>query len=61
MTSKTYIQGLYLVLRAAQRYGNRWQPFLQANMTSQQYLCFQAVMNAIGECLPLILPPPPTP
>jgi hypothetical protein len=61
MSARTYIYGLYLVLNAAQRYGTRWQKNLQGSMTSQQYQCFQAVLNAIAECLPLILPGAPAP
>lgn len=61
MARKTYLIGLYQVLRAAQAYINRNLPFFQASLTSQQLLCVQAVVAALAECIPLFLPPPPIP
>jgi hypothetical protein len=56
--AKTYIPALYFVLKHAHRYATRYQPQLQQAMTEQQYNCLVAVIAAIAECLPLILPPP---
>jgi hypothetical protein len=61
MARKTYLPGLYVVLRAAQRYIDRWLPFFQDSLTAQQLACLQATINALAECIPLFLPPPPTP
>lgn len=60
MADKTYQIGLYLAMHTLYRYMSRWQPKLVVSMTTDQYTCFQAVLAAIVECLPLILPAPPT-
>lgn len=61
MAVKTYQIGLYLTLKTAHRYIARWQPKLQASMTTEQYTCLVAVLDAIVECLPLITPAIPSP
>jgi hypothetical protein len=61
MARKTYKPGVYHVLRAAQVYITRWKPFMEAGLTSQQRACLDAVLAALAECIPLFLPPPPTP
>lgn len=58
---RTYKIGLYLTMHTLYKYMTRWQPKIEANLTSEQLACFNAVLSAISECLPLILPPPPTP
>jgi len=59
MSTRTYLYGLWLVFTAAAKYAKRWQTKLQGNMTTQQYQCLVAVINALDECLPLIQPAPP--
>jgi hypothetical protein len=61
MARKTYKPGVYFVLRAAQHYITRWLPFMEAGLSEQQLTCLNACLTAITECLPLFLPPPPTP
>jgi len=58
---RTYTIGLYFTMHTLYKYMTRWQPRIEANLTSEQLECFHAVLEAISECLPLILPPPPTP
>jgi hypothetical protein len=60
MAQRTYLIGLYLVLRTAYKYMSRWQPLILPNITEQQAACFTAALNAIAECLPLFLPAAPT-
>lgn len=59
MATRTYLIGLWLVLSAAYSYITRWSVKLEANMTTQQWVCLQAVLTALNECLPLIQPAPP--
>jgi len=61
MAQRTYLIGLYLVLNASYRYISRWLPKLEASMTSEQFTCLIAVLDALQACLPLILPAPPIP
>lgn len=59
MASRTYLIGLYLALKATKKYITKWQIPLQAVMTTEQYRCLVAVLDAVNECLPLIVPAPP--
>lgn len=59
MSQRTYLYGLWLAMTALSRYISRWLVKLEANMDTQQFLCLQAVVTAINECLPLIQPAPP--
>lgn len=59
MAQRTYLYGLWLAMTALSRYISRWLVPLEANMNTQQFLCLQAVVTAINECLPLIQPAPP--
>jgi len=61
MAQRTYLIGLYFVLKAAHRYMTRYQTTIEANLTEPQLACFNAVLAAIVECLPLIVPAAPTP
>lgn len=61
MARKTYKPGVYYVLRAAERYITRWLPFMEAGLSEAQLTCINATLAAIQECIPLFLPPPPTP
>lgn len=51
MTNKVYWKALRLVLDAAKRYIQRWDLQLQANLTTPQYECVIAVLDAIIVCL----------
>jgi len=51
MTDHVYWKGLKLVLRGVQRYITKWQIQLQANLTTPQYQCVVAVLDAIITCL----------
>jgi hypothetical protein len=51
MSSRTFVPGMRLVLKAAKRYLARWQVELQANLTEAQYTCLVATLAAITECL----------
>jgi len=51
MTDKVYWKALRLVLGETKRYIQRNQLSLQANLTSPQYDCVVAVLNAVLECL----------
>lgn len=59
MAQRTYLIGLYLAMNTLYNYMSRWQLKIEANMTDPQKVCFQAVLDAVIECLPLIQPPPP--
>lgn len=59
MAQRTYLIGLYLALNAAYKYITRWTIKLQGNVDDHTWTCIQAVLTALEECLPLILPPPP--
>lgn len=59
MAARTYLIGLYLVVKALHSYITRNQVRIQANATTQQWLCIEALLNAVNECLPLIVPAPP--
>lgn len=54
MALKTYIPALRLVLKAAYRYGTRWQTQLSGSLTSEQYTCLLSTLNAIADCLALL-------
>lgn len=49
--SKVYWKGLRLVLGVAKRYIQKWDTQLQANLTTPQYECAVAVLDAILICL----------
>lgn len=51
MTSKVYWKSLELVLDQSRRYIQKWQTRLQTNLTSEQYNCVVAVLDAIITCL----------
>lgn len=54
MSQKTYEQGLRLVLKAAHRYGTRYQTQLSGTLSSPQYTCLVSVIQAIADCLALL-------
>jgi len=58
--AKTYLPGLYFAIKHTQRYATKWQAQLGASMTTQQAACLAALLEAIAQCLPLFIPPPPT-
>lgn len=51
MAVKVYWKGLALALRFVQRYIQRNQINLQGNLSTEQYACVVAVLNAVIECL----------
>lgn len=51
MASKVYWKGLTLTLDITKRYIQRNQLNLQSNLTTEQYNCVVAVLNAILTCL----------
>jgi hypothetical protein len=51
MANHVYWKGLRLVLGVVQRYITKWQLQLQANLTTPQYECVVAVLDAIIICL----------
>jgi hypothetical protein len=54
MTSKVYWKGLRFVEDQTRRYIQRNQLKLQANLTTEQYTCVQAVLAAILACLAIL-------
>lgn len=61
MAVRTYLYGLYLALRVAQRYMSRWYTKVEENSTTDQFSCFVATLEAINECVAAYLPGPPDP
>jgi len=55
MANKVYWKALRLVLNTTKHYIQRWQVQLQANLTTEQYNCVVAVLDAVVTCL-LALP-----
>lgn len=55
MTSRVYWKTLRLVMGSAQRYIQKHQLQLHANLTTEQYNCVVDVLTAITSCL-LLLP-----
>jgi len=51
MASRVYWKTLITVLRTVQRYIQRNQNNLFLNLTTPQYNCVLAVLNAVLECL----------
>jgi len=49
--NKVYWKALRLVLGKVQRYIAKWQNQLQANLTTPQYECVVAVLEAVITCL----------
>lgn len=49
--NKVYWKGLKLVLGATKRYIQKWDLQLAANLTTPQYQCIVAVLDAILICL----------
>lgn len=52
--AKTYETGLRLLLKHANKYIGKYQPQLQANLTSEQYTALVAVLEAILALLKLL-------
>lgn len=48
---RTYEVGLLAVSQKVYRYGTRWNNQLKANLTTHQYTCLQALVNAALECV----------
>ena len=57
---KVYWKGLTLVLREVKRYITSNQLGLQANLTTPQYQCVVAVLDAVITCLAALPPNTPT-
>jgi len=57
MAKRTYEVGLLLSLQQIYRYSTRWQNKLQANLTTTQYNCLTAVINAVLECIQALQAP----
>lgn len=51
---KVFWKGLILVERAVKRYIESNYLGLQANLTTQQFACVEAVLSAIIECLAIL-------
>jgi len=51
MASKTYVPGLIVALKLISKYGKKWQVHLQGNLTTPQYDCLVAVLDAVTACL----------
>ena len=51
---KTYVPGLVKTLTKTNRYGTRYNPQLNAALTTDQYTCLQASLVAIQSCLAAI-------
>jgi len=51
MSPRVYWIGLRLVLGTVKRYIQKWDLQLQANLTSPQYECAVAVLEAVIICL----------
>lgn len=51
MAQKVYWKALILVLSGVRRYIQRNQIQLEANLTTQQYQCVVAVLDAVITCL----------
>jgi hypothetical protein len=54
MPIRTYIPGLRLILKAAHRFGTRYQTQLQGSLTGPQYTCLLSTLAAIADCLVLL-------
>lgn len=59
MASRTYLIGLYAVLKTAHRYATRYQSTLTAHMTTEQATCLTSVIAALADCMVLLIPPEP--
>lgn len=51
---KVYYLGLQLSMESLRSYITKWQPQLQANLTTDQYNCVLDVLTAITSCLHLL-------
>jgi len=51
MATKVYWKRLRLVLELVRHYIQRWQNKLQANLTTEQYNCVVATLDAVITCL----------
>lgn len=58
MAARTYVPHLIFVLSVAVKYAKRWQNKLQGTLTTQQYQCLVASIEAIDLCLQAIGPQP---
>ncbi len=54
--TKTYVVGLRLLLKQLHKYGAKYQPQLQANLTSGQYAALVSLLQAILALLELLGP-----
>lgn len=55
MANRVYWKSLRLVLGSVERYIERWDSKLEANLTTEQFNCVQDVLTAVRSCL-LLLP-----
>lgn len=58
---RNYVPALIIVLKTAHKYATRYQAQLSASLTAPQYACLVSTIQALADCLSLILPTPPTP
>jgi len=54
--AKTYAVGLRLLLKSIHKYGTKYQPQLQANLTAPQYAALLTLLEAILALLELLGP-----
>lgn len=60
MASKVYWKTLRRVAGQVERYIERWDEQLSANLTTEQYNCVRALLAAVIECLALLPTDTPT-
>ena len=51
---KVYYLGLQISMEQLRSYITKWQPQLQANLSTEQYDCLLDVLTAITTCLHLL-------
>jgi len=56
-----YVVTLIVVLRKAHTYATRYQAQLSTSLTAPQYTCLVSTIQALADCLAIILPPEPIP
>lgn len=54
---RTYVPGLIFILRAAHKFATRYQQQLSTTLSTEQYACLVSTIQALADCLALILPP----
>ncbi len=59
--AKTYVPTLRLVVSTAHKYGTRWQPKLEENLTPTQYTCLTNWLSATIALLICLGNPAPNP